>query len=279
MSAEPDFLLPLTVDIERYCIRCGYLLHGLPMNGVCPECGTSVELSLREPTLAAASREYQRTTLRGLSLILNAIPLWIVLGAFVVAGLAIDSPELMLAASVAGVGVSLMSLLGYWRFSEPDLSEVAFEPTNAARKVIRVTVLVVLVITTLSALLEFVVLAGTSGVATVPPRVTELGMLSEIIRLASIIAWAIKFFAVMRYTRWFASRVPDQFIVNRTKTYMWLLPLLWIVGFCVLFLGPLIAYILYWNLLNRLRKHLKSIIADGQRAVLPKLDVPMPGDR
>lgn len=36
----------------------------------------------------------------------------------------------------------------------------------------------------------------------------------------------------------------------------------------MLFLGPLIALIIYWNLLDRMRKHLKSILATGRPAAV-----------
>jgi hypothetical protein len=50
--------------------------------------------------------------------------------------------------------------------------------------------------------------------------------------------------------------------------YRWLLPLIAVVGAVALFLGPLVALIMYWNLLDRMRKHLKSIVANGQPASL-----------
>jgi hypothetical protein len=74
----------------------------------------------------------------------------------------------------------------------------------------------------------------------------------------------------MRYTRWVAGRVPDAHMVGRTKTYMWLLPLLYTVGILII-VGPLIALVMYWNLLDRLRKHLTSIASTGQPAKLPKM--------
>lgn len=70
---------------------------------------------------------------------------------------------------------------------------------------------------------------------------------------------------------WLATRVPDYFIVKRTKTYMWLLPVLYIPGAALIGLGPLIALVLYWNLLDRLRKHVKSIIKHGGPARLKKM--------
>ncbi|MBC7773360.1 MAG: hypothetical protein H7210_12760 [Pyrinomonadaceae bacterium] len=251
---------------------------------------------MREPTLAAASPEYQRKTLQGLSLILNAILLTILLGvlSFVVVIASIvrmmapgaggaatftGNQELMVALTLVTVGISCMSLLGYWRYSEPDPSETAFEPTNAARKVLRVLVLIELAIASLTAVLNFVTYSGTGAAPVAGAGLTAVGMVLVAARVASVVLYAIKFFAVMRYTRWLASRVPDTFIMDRTRTYMWLLPLLHTVGSMCVGLGPLIALVLYWNLLHRMRKHLKSIIATGERASLSGLDRPMPTSR
>lgn len=96
-------------------------------------------------------------------------------------------------------------------------------------------------------------------------------MVSRALGIVSVIAWAVLFFAVMRYTRWVAGRVPDQWIVRRTKTYMWLLPVLNTLGILLIGLGPIIALVLYWNLLDRLRKHTKSIVASGAPAALPRM--------
>jgi len=256
------------VDVEKYCIRCGYLLRGLPMSGKCPECGTAVELSLQEATLAGCAPEYIRTTLSGLSLILNAILLSIILMVVAFGAMMAGVPGAESATNLAAVGVSLMSLLGYWRFSEPDPSAVAFESTDSARKVLRCAVVASLALTTLTVVMEFTSITGAGAAG---PAMTGV---SGLLTLCGWVAQAVIFFATMRYTRWMASRVPDTFIVKRTKRYMWLLPVLTTVGALVL-IGPLVALIMYWNLLNRLRQHLKSIRATGQRAPLPNLNVPL----
>ena len=76
MDATPSAPLSNSgVIIERSqpCVKCGYDLRGLPVKGVCPECGTSVEDSLRGLLLQFASAEYRGKLSRGLSLILNGI--------------------------------------------------------------------------------------------------------------------------------------------------------------------------------------------------------------
>jgi len=47
--------------------------------------------------------------------------------------------------------------------------------------------------------------------------------------------------------------------------------LLFTIGAFFLLLGPLIALILYWNLLDRMRKHLIAIEKTGEPAQLPHM--------
>src|SRR5690606_9951670 len=42
------------VEYDQACIGCGYALRGLPVAGVCPECGMAIARSFRGDRLAAA---------------------------------------------------------------------------------------------------------------------------------------------------------------------------------------------------------------------------------
>jgi hypothetical protein len=258
MNTQPE-----TVQAtDRHCIRCAYSLHGLPHNGNCPECGTPVELSLREPTLANAAPEYVLSLRSGLSFVLNGILLSIILmvgSVFVVAALQ-GSQAWMQFAAVANLFVTAIILFGYWRFTEPDPAQVALEATRSARTVVRVTVVAQAVLAVVSIGAEFL-----------PTSVRDnplVEIFEFVLQLAALAAWAVQFFGMMRYTRWVATRIPDQFIIKRTRLYMWLLPVLGTVGMVLVGLGPLIALIMYWNLLDRARKQLKSILKDGKLADL-----------
>lgn len=255
------------VHQNRFCIRCGYNIVGLSTDAACPECATQVALSLREPLLQSASPEYLRTVKRGLSLVLNGILLQIVVGVLVpaVAGGFGAAPAFVgLLLTGAQLVVSIMILIGYWFYTEPDPGQVALESTNSARKVVRWVVGVQAAVSLGGFLLTFLAESVSDA-----DLVALLQALIGLATLAGLGIWLIQFFAVMRYTRWLATRVPDKKMIRHTKLYMWLLPAVSIIGAIALLLGPLIALILYWNLLHRLRTYLNKL--------LKTLPQPVPG--
>lgn len=252
----------LTVDHDRNCVRCSYNLRGLPIDGKCPECGSPIADSLKGILLQFASPEYLQKVAGGLSLILNGILLMVVA---VILSFALVAALRTAGAALIGQGLqiiaSVMMLIGYWKYTEPDPGFIGTESPGSARSVARIAVLASLVILALQTAL---------GAASVNAARAPFALAILLLALASTVAAAVQFFAIMRYTRWVAGRVPDAFMVRRTRTYMWLLPVLYIVGALVI-VGPLIALVMYWNLLDRLRKHLKSIRSSGSPAALPKM--------
>lgn len=77
------------VEYDQACIGCGYALRGLPVAGVCPECGMAIARSFRGDRLSAADPDYVRQLFRGATLLLAfavaLVSLWIVI--LVVGGL------------------------------------------------------------------------------------------------------------------------------------------------------------------------------------------------
>ncbi len=257
------------VQQPRYCIQCGYSLLGLPVSGQCPECGTAVELSLREPWLSSCSTTYLESLRKGFSLVLNAILFMVALTVIMVfvSLLMRGTPGAIAIFQIinlaVGLGVSVMLYLGYWHATTPDPSQVAMETSTSARNVVRIAVVAMVVLSLIQIVVQSLTLSGTGpGVQLMTFALMGLGV-------AGMVAWAVQYFAMMRYLRWLASRVPDAYIIKRTKRYMWLLPVLTTVGMFCLFLGPLLALVMYWNLLQRFHKHVKALLATGRPMELP----------
>jgi hypothetical protein len=247
------------VDGDVLCIQCGYNLRGLTSDRNCPECGTPVARSLRGNLLRHSSVDYLRKLHVGVFLILAAIIAQILLG-FAAAAIGIiaiggTGPGLNIAAfdlitTAIGVVISAASLVGWWMFSSPDPAFLGAEQGQTARQVIRGTVIALVAITLINLFLT--PLATPGGTAPIDFVVAGLGLLS-------LAATAVKFFAAMLYMRWLTPRIPDEKLFNRSKLYMWLLPLLGTVGLVLCGLGPLIALVLYWNHFEYTRRHIKQI--------------------
>jgi hypothetical protein len=249
---------------DHACFKCGYNLRGLAYAGSCPECGTSVSDSMRGILLQYANPDYLRSVLTGHSWVLNAILLLIVLTILnVVVTFAAPFQGSVLLMTGLGIAVSVWSFLGYLKLTEPDPQFSGTERPDAARKVVRIAAGVSIVANTLAAMVAGATLAGIGGGGMI------LQLLAGGLSLLGYIAFAVQFFAMMNYTIWLAKRVPDAWIIKRATTYRWLLPVLSTVGVLLVGLGPLIAMVLYWNLLDRMRKHLKAIAATGKPADLP----------
>lgn len=254
----------------RGCVRCAYNLQGLAIAGKCPECGTLVTDSLKGILLQHADRVYLEKVRSGLSLVLNSILLTVALTVVIFAIAIGGGPRPGAGAGLNTVmeGIMLIpaaiGIVGYWRYSEPDLGFIGQEKPDSARKILRNAVLV----TAGLGLAGWVVGIAGGGSAT---HASPLGVAAVALAALSTIAWCVQFICVLRYSRWMARRVPDAFVVQRCGTYQWLLPVLYVVGALCVGLGPLVALVLYWNLLDRVRKHVRAILATGVPAALPKM--------
>ncbi len=271
VTADPARDPRAVVQGDRACTKCGYNLRGIPESGQCPECGQPVMFSLRGTLLEHAGPEYLASLGSGLSIILAGIA-----AIFVVALAQVPVPMIkaipqnvsMAVLQMLQMALTLMLLVGYWRFTSLDPGFTGRESPNAARQVMRITISVQ------AATLPFyygLALLQRSGIGAMGSFDDPFWVGSQLAGLVWLAAWVTQFFAVLRYVQWLARRVPDAYIFRRTQVYAWLLPLLATVGCVAVGLGPLIAMVMYWNLLDRLRKHIRAIRATGKPAALPKM--------
>lgn len=275
-----------------HCVRCAYDLVGLPESGLCPECGTPVEHSLRGHLLTYAAPTYVRAIAQGLSLVLTgfaALGLFVVLYVWLSGGGSTKQNSATLAAGldVLYAAAVLLILLGYLRYSTPDPGYSGREEPVTARRVLRWSSSVML-----SLALGAVVMRAYG----LPTGLRTLGSIAVVddpafpggLVMAGILAsMCVQYFAVLRYTAWLGLRVPDGFIVAKARRYRWVLPLMplwglapvaaslaagqagalgWIIccAFCTLPLAVFIAVLLFVSLLWRMQSHARSILRTGK---------------
>jgi hypothetical protein len=232
-----------------------------------------VAQSLRGILLRFASAEYLTTINLGVRLVLFCIVAQVATTVIVIL-VSIEvavTPQrggtphaFHLSAAGFSMAISLVHSLGYWKFTKPDPGYVGTETPASARKFVRVAV----------AVLAFLNLAF-FGIQIIEPFAGSgtgwliLNDVATVVSLGALGVWGVQFFAVMRYVHWLAGRVPDNQMRARTSTYMWLLPVLAIVGIVLVGLGPLIALVLYWNMLDKLRKHIRAAIGSNMADAPP----------
>lgn len=281
------------VTFDHACVGCGYNLRGLVRDGVCPECGKPVADSLHGNLLRFASPGYLASLHSGVFLVLASIIaqiLCIVLMVIAtILGLVFARPQpgasssafistFIIVTNGLAALLTFVTLYGWWKLSEPDPGYEGRDDASQARRWLRALVIVQAIGTVMGYVLSLFFPMAISGLlaalgigsgagATSGTAVGAgilLGVVAILLAIVINLAWIASFFLQMVYVRWLAVRVPDGWIDRRAKLLLWLGPLLYVVGsFCV-GIGSLVALILYWNMLDRLREGLKGIrIAQG----------------
>ena len=247
------------------CKQCGYALEGLPSDGMCPECGLPIERSLTDDQLRHSSPAYLALLHRGVFLILAGIiaQLLLFVGALFIG----------FALSIGGVAIgtvqavmTLFSLIatgaiawGWFLFSAPDPAFVGRLDGSRARVVVRVAVVANAAVTLVTTVAQFALPVTAVAPGAAAPAVTTASVVLFLLSLVGFVAWAVSFFAAMLYLRWLCPRIPNWRAYRRAKIMMWLGPLLFTVGALCIGLGPLVAVVLYWNMLEWVRRDLKRI--------------------
>ena len=258
---------------EVICLRCGYNLRGLDPGGVCPECGMPIERSLHSNLLRFSDDRYLATLHRGVFLVLASLAgqhvllIGTVFVAFALAWLGLRvHDEVIGVSSVIATGLAITTLVGWWMFSAPD--PAGTDRANVARRIVRWTLLAAVALTILFALAASrIFFGGLTG--------TSVG-LALTVGIALVLTILVTIVASMLYVRWLAPRLPNAKADRRAKLLIWLGPVLLIggtpacyLGPVVTLVGPLVTLVLYWNLLEWIRKDLKRIrsgLGDGATA-------------
>lgn len=259
------------VDLSQtdvLCRRCRFNLRGLTPERNCPECGFPIERTLQGDPLILSSPGYLRKLSIGLAWILVSTIVQIGLSlvgaaagfvaAFLVAsgGMTAFPYWSQIVMVIISIPLSLALLYGWWMFStpDPDITSVTASDSGDSPRIIVRWMTVLLVVTSL--------LSGVSTVMRGDP--TEVDFFVIGIGLLATLGSILQFFASLYYVRWIARRMQDASLVEKAARYVWMLPLIYIAGMCVI-VGPLVALVLYVLLLNQLRKGINFMIA--QQAV------------
>lgn len=247
------------------CVDCGYDLAGLHEHGKCPECGASIERSLKGDLLLHASPEYLASLHRGSVIVLTIILLQ-VLTIFATFGLAMASGLIQAVPTgwawmdlvIVGVQFVLSAMLvwGWWLLSAPQPSLAEKPWVDKARRWVRYVLLANIALLAGQATVHAVMYAGFTQNAL---YITYIGL-----EIGSTLIWLAAYVVHAIYLGWLAKRIPDAAMHKRAKLLMWLCPLLSTVGIILIGLGPLIALVLYWNLIDRFRKAFKRVRAEQE---------------
>ncbi len=159
----------------------------------------------------------------------------------------------MLVSTAAGV-------LGWWWLTTRDPKEAEFASPSKSRPVVRFAVIAQ------TLLLLALAVGPASVVAMTSPDAPEQAFAGAMFLVAGLgltafVAMAVKFFATMSYVRWLAGRIPDETLDESAARFMWLGPVLVTIGALVV-VGPLIAVIMYWNLIFKTWRGLSEIAMD-----------------
>lgn len=263
MTHAPTPAEPATTLSFGQCFRCEYSLESLSSDQNCPECGLPVEASLGRMQLAKAPAEYLAKLHNGVFIIQAAI-ICIILVMFALVGItmaataggsAAPPPALELASNVMMFILATALLVGWWMFSEPHPEYEGTYNGSDTRRAVRVLLVIAAGISALNVVLELLPASSIVGFAI-------LGL-----TVVSLFVTVARYITQMLYIRWMAPLLSNRKVYNRAKLLLWLGPVLMTVGIFLLGLGPIIALVLYWNMLDWIRKDLKAIRAEQSLAL------------
>lgn len=189
--------------------------------------------------------------------------------------------------------VVLVVLWGFWLFASPDSiadgdEQSAYQPADPdlvglhdpmSRRVLRIATVsyaIISVITTVFGMITSIMLAqwatqsqsASGGQASpfnaIPSWFIVFSIVNMVLGLLSYGAMGTMFFSSMLYLRGLALRIPDLKIHRKAKSRMISCPIWSTVGLLII-IGPFIALVLYWNLLNSFLQQIKVILRARDR--------------
>lgn len=221
------------IDVDLYCIHCGYNLRGLDESGQCPECGQAVAHSTAGDLLRFADPKWLGKIRLGVTLKLVSVVFGVLAGAVagaIIAVLSAGSPGAGGAAealaALVGIGGGLFGLWATFAITAQEPRVSLREDPVTLRKVIR-----------------FCAVAGFAGqlVQLSDPDAARLALhiVGVVPSLAGIVAAGGELF----YLRRFALRMPNPALARSTRMLFWLV----VIGFSLAAIVGGIAGAMMWN--------------------------------
>jgi hypothetical protein len=266
------------VVLDRPCVMCGYSLLGLSQDGVCPECATPVERSLRGALLKHCSPSYLRMLHRGVFYGEMGVALRAAASAglvFVMYGPMSLTQQTLI--QILDLVLAAVPVVGWWMFTTPDPAS-ADARERQARRFVRVMLGILVGVEALMFGFSYVPVFRTTVVAAAGGGGPGAWFVFMMIRsfLTSVVD-LIGMIALGSYLRALARRVPSQVLYKRAGLYRWLIPLLIGLGMpgifcCPTLLARLTAIVLTFVLLEPWRWTLRRLrreqeMEDGVQAV------------
>lgn len=248
--------------IINACMWCGYDLSGTDPAGNCPECGVPVAHSIGSSALGPVPTERLRSVHTGFRIVTILILVYIVSAIVTVFGIqliASNNPDLMYPLTVLSAlinnGLIFGIFFGWYKLSQPltGLSTTIDVPDR--RSFVRVMLAVAAVFTLFNLIYAFIPDNSDPDAA-----LSGVDLVFWGISFLSLAAMLILFIANVLYLGWFAKLVRNRKMERRSKHFVWSGPLIAFLGFPLLALGPLITLVIYWNMVEYIRRDLKKVI-------------------
>lgn len=248
--------------IINNCIRCEYDLSGTDTDSKCPECGVPVRCSIGRSALGTVPTELLRSVHSGFRLVTTLILISIItgIGSYIVLAMVIGrNPDLFYPFSVVSAiinnGLTFGIVVGWFKLTKPltGLPEILDAPDK--RSFVRVTLWIYTACLSITTIWQLIPQDPNAA-----EDLSILAIVMGIFFLATYVVMLVVFISNVLYLGWFARLVRNRKMTKRSKHFAWSGPVIAILGMPLLFLGPLITLILYWNMVEYIRRDLKKII-------------------
>jgi hypothetical protein len=184
-ESQAPAVVPSLVESHALCRRCGYDLHGIPTDGLCPECGESVAASLRGNLLTAADPKWLASLLRGARMLLIGFVLCAVIG--VIGAITSDdspSDDVLAVLSLSGILIICWCAEACLLLSKRDPSGLGEREYGRSRKIARAAML----LGAMQGVVDWMYVFGANRLVRYLPFIAVETMLAEAIGVVGVFA-------------------------------------------------------------------------------------------